>query len=212
MTDAVRTGRRPSVVAVTLLIGVVALPLTLRLEPGNAFFLGAAFGLAAVWGGGAWLAGTRFAVSRERAPQLLALGAAVGGSLLAACLLAGLVAGRLPVLREPAQHLLGHAGQGPTLLLIVLTVVNGVAEEMFFRGALYDTLPPRSAVITTTLVYTLMTVGSGVALLVVAAAFLGGATAWLRRRTSGLLAPTVAHLTWSVGMLLLLPSVLATGR
>ncbi len=56
--------------------------------------------------------------------------------------------------------------------------------------------------------YALVTVVTGVALLVFAAAVLGAATGWLRERTTSLLAPIVAHLTWSLGMLYFLPSAL----
>ncbi len=57
-----------------------------------------------------------------------------------------------------------------------------------------------------------MTVFSGVPLLVLAALMLGALTALQRRATGGYLAPMVTHLTWSLGMLFLLPSALALGQ
>lgn len=202
---------RPWAVAATLVVGAVVLSATLRLEPGDARFVPAALALAAVWLGGALLAGTRVGWG-EQGARCLGLGLAAGAVLLVLCLAAGFVIARVPALADPADELLAHAEVGGVALVLLVTVVNGVGEEMFFRGALLDALPSRVALVGATAVYALTTVGSGVALLVLAAAFLGVATALLRRRTDGLVAPVTAHLTWSVGMLLLLPHVLATGR
>jgi hypothetical protein len=57
-------------------------------------------------------------------------------------------------------------------------------------------------------VYALVTAASGVALLTFAALVLGWVTGLQRRVTGGVLAPVITHLTWSVGMLVLLPIVL----
>ncbi len=64
------------------------------------------------------------------------------GSLLLAVFLAGaLVVARLPVLREPVDDLLDHARYGSLPVVLAITVLNGVAEELYFRGALYAALP-----------------------------------------------------------------------
>lgn len=199
------------IVAVTFLVGVIALSFTLRLEPGDDLFFAATFVLALLWAGGAVLAGARYRRGRFGARWSLALGIASGATLLAASLAAALVVARIPALAEPADTLLDHASGGAFVPIFVLAAVNGIAEELFFRGALYDALPTRLAIPVTTAAYTLTTVGTGVALLVLAAACLGALTAVLRRHTGELLAPTAAHLTWSLGMLVLLPTALATG-
>ena len=67
---------------------------------------------------------------------------------------------------------------------------------------------PSHAVGITTLLYALTTIGSGVPLLVLAAAVVGLVTALQRRVTGGILGPLITHVTWSTGMLLLLPPVL----
>ena len=59
----------------------------------------------------------------------------------------------------------------------------------------------------TTVLYALSAVGSGIWLLVLAAAALGLVTALQRRGGSGVAAAVITHLTWSVGMLVLLPPV-----
>lgn len=96
--------------------------------------------------------------------------------------------------------------------MALLTVVNGVAEEVFFRGALYAAIPERWTVALTTVVYALTTVVSGVPLLVLAAACLGLVCGLQRRVTGGVLGPIITHITWSAGMLLLLPPLLTTLR
>jgi uncharacterized protein len=118
---------------------------------------------------------------------------------------------RLPALREPVEDLLDHARLGSLALVAVITAVNGIAEELYFRGALYAAVGRRHAVLVTTVVYALTTVGAGIPLLVLAAGLLGLITSLQRRVTGGVLGPIITHLTWSLGMLFLLPGVLATG-
>ena len=48
-------------------------------------------------------------------------------------------------MREYITRVLEFADYGPLLLVVFITVVNGVAEEMFFRGALYTALGQRSS-------------------------------------------------------------------
>lgn len=210
MTAESSLSRRRWVVLVTLLVGGASLAFTLRLEPGDWRFVAGAAWMGFVWAVGALLSGPLPNADLDRAPRAIGTGVVVGAVAVAACVVGGLVVAHFPVLREPAQDLLAHAGPD-TALVVALTLGNGVAEELFFRGALHDAVPARLAVPLTTGVYALTTVGSGVLLLVVAAVLLGAMTALLRQRTGGLLAPVATHLIWSVGMLLLLPSVLATG-
>ena len=61
----------------------------------------------------------------------------------------------------------------------------------------------------TTLVYALVVATSGIALLVLAAAVVGLVVGLQRRVTGGILGPIVTHLTWSLGMLFLLPDALS---
>ena len=133
---------------------------------------------------------------------------ALGALLLAVFMLGALVVARIPVLREPVQELLDHARFGSLALVTVITIVNGIAEELYFRGAMYAGVGRRHAVAVTTAVYTLVTATSGIPLLALAAAVVGLVVAFQRRVTGGILGPTVTHLTWSLGMLFLLPPVL----
>ncbi|WP_392544132.1 CPBP family intramembrane glutamic endopeptidase [Oryzobacter telluris] len=205
--------RRRIVAGVTLLVGAGVLAWALRIEPGDPTFYVATIVLAVVWAGGALLSGplhlgrahTRAGRGSSRAVvQSLALGLL----LLAVFMLGAVVVARIPFLREPVQELLDHARFGSLGLVALITAVNGVAEELYFRGALYAGVGRRHAVAVTTLVYTLVTATSGIALLVLAGALVGLVVGFQRRVTGGILGPTITHLTWSLGMLFLLPPVL----
>ncbi|HMM95085.1 MAG: CPBP family intramembrane metalloprotease [Micrococcales bacterium] len=205
--------RRRVVAVVTLLVGAGVLAWALRIEPGDPTFYLATLALAVVWAVGAFASGplhlghghTRAGGEPSRAVvQSLALGA-----LLLAVFLAGaLLVAQVPFLRDPVQALLDHARYGSLGVVALLTVVNGVAEELYFRGALFAGVGRRHAVAVTTVVYALVTATSGIPLLVFAAAVVGLVVGLQRRVTGGILGPTVTHLTWSLGMLFLLPAVL----
>lgn len=206
--------RRRIVSLATLLVGAAVLTWALRIEPGDpVFYLGTLI-LAVVWLGGALLSGplhlgrahTRSGKASSHAVvQSLSL-----GLLLLAVFLAGaVVVGRFPVLRNPVDDLLDHARFGSLPLVAGLTALNGVAEELYFRGALYAGVGRRHAVLITTAVYALVTATSGIPLLVLAGVLLGFVVGLQRRVTGGILGPVITHLTWSLGMLLLLPHALA---
>jgi membrane protease YdiL (CAAX protease family) len=204
--------RRRAVVGLTLVVGALVLAWALRIRPGDPLFYAATLALAAVWSAGAVLSGPlrlgRGHTRRGSAPERPVVQSLALGSLLLAVFLAGaLVVARVPGLREPVDDLLDHARFGSLPVVLAITVLNGVAEELYFRGALFAALP-RHAVGLTTVLYALTTVGSGVPVLVIAAAFVGLVTALQRRVTGGILGPVITHITWSTGMLLLLPPVL----
>ena len=200
--------RRRVVAAVTLLVGAVILTWALRIEPGDPTFYAATLALAAVWAVGAFASGplhlghahTRDGSGTSRAiVQSLALGTLLLGVFMAGAV----VVAQIPFLRNPVQELLDHARFGSLALVAVITVVNGIAEELYFRGALYAGVGRRHAVAVTTVVYTLVTATSGIPLLILAGALVGLVVAFQRRVTGGILGPIVTHLTWSLGMLLL---------
>lgn len=205
--------RRRVTALVTLVAGSAVLAVALRVPPGHAWFYLATAGLALVWSGGAVLSGplhlgrahTRAGTTPAR-PVVQSL--ALGAGLLAVFLVGSVVVARVPVLRAPVDALLDHARVGPLPLVTAITVVNGVAEELYFRGAAYAAVGGRQAVVWTTLAYTLVTAATGIPLLVLAAAVVGVVTGLQRRVTGGVLGPIVTHLTWSVGMLFLLPQAL----
>ncbi len=208
--------RRRIVSGVTLVVGAVALGLAISVRPGDPAFYPWALGVAAIWTIGAFASGplylgrgrTRAGGTSLSVVQSLIL----GGLLLVLFLAGGLVVARIPVLRGPVDTLLDHARYGSLALVTITTVVSGVAEEIFFRGALFAALPPRWRVMGSSVLYAIATVFTGVPLLVLAALALGLLVSAQRRVTGGFLGPVITHLTWSIGMLYLLPLTLDLGR
>jgi len=209
--------RRRIAAAGTLVVGAALLWWSLQLRPGDPLFYAGTAALAATWGVGALLGGplhlgrahTRAGATDARpVVQSLVLGLLLLGLFLAGAVLVA----QLPVLRAPVDDLLDHARFGSLPLVLLITVINGVAEEAFFRGALYAAVPERWAVLVTTTVYAMTTVGSGVPLLVFAALAVGLVCSLQRRVTGGVLGPIMTHVTWSTGMLLLLPPLLSVLR
>ena len=208
--------RRRVATAVTLVAGAVALWLTLTITPGDPRFYLASLGVALVWVAGALASGKLYlgqARTRDgRAGPALLHGFLLGFALLVVFCAGAVVISRVPVLVEPVERLLDHARFGSLPLVAAITAVSGVAEELFFRGALYAALQHRWKVIGSTLLYGASTLGSGVPLLTFAALTLGLLTALQRRVTGGVLGPIVCHLTWSLGMLFVLPPLFGALR
>ena len=207
--------RRRVVVAVTVLVGAVALGWALAIPPGDPLFYVASVAVAALWGGGALASGPlRIGRGRTRsggASSGVLQGFILGGMLLAIFLAGAFVIARIPVLRAPVDDLLDHARIGSVWVVAAITVVNGAAEDLFFRGAVHASFGPRWNVIGSTALYAASTLFSGVPLLTFAAVCLGLLTAAQRRVTGGVAGPIAAHLTWSLGMLFLLGPVLNLG-
>jgi membrane protease YdiL (CAAX protease family) len=206
--------RRRIVAAFTLLIGAGILGWALRVEPGDASFYYATVALAAVWTLGAVASGPLhlgWAHTRDGdgPARPLVQPLAVGALLLGTFLAGAVVVANIPFLRDPVMDLLEYSRAGSFGLVFAITAINGAAEELYFRGALYAGVGRRHAVAITTALYAAVTAASGILLLVFAAAVVGLVVGLQRRVTGGILAPIVTHLTWSLGMLVLLPVMLA---
>ena len=192
--------RRRRVVAATLVVGATLLGATLAAPEGSGLFYGVGFALAATWLVGARLSG-RIPVGRHEAAGGILLG------VLAWLVFLGLyLALRQVPLMEPAlDSVLGKADAGNVGVVLALALVNGVAEEVFFRGALPDSVGGRRAAFLATGVYVLVTAASLNVALVAAAAVMGTLFMLERLSTGGVLAPVLTHVTWSTLMLLALP-------
>jgi membrane protease YdiL (CAAX protease family) len=204
--------RRRLVVVATLVVGAALLGVSLSIEPGNPAFYGASFALALTWTLGAFASGPLHAGwiqadSQLRRPVLQPV--AVGLVAVGVFSVGALVVGQVPFLESSVNSVLDHARQGWLPLVAVVTLVNGLAEELFFRGALYAAVGVRHAVAVSTVVYALTTVATGNVMLVFAAVVLGVVVGLQRRVSGGVLAPMITHVTWSMGMLLLLPPIMA---
>lgn len=204
--------RRRVVSALTLVVGAIVLAVTLRIPPGDESFYVGGLALAGVWVVGGLAAGrlhVGWAHTRESglarpvvqpvALALLAVGVFVAGAV---------VVGAVPWLADRVDAVLDHARYGSLPIVWLITVVTGVGEELFFRGALFAAVGSRHALAVTTLVYTLVTAATGNVMLTFAALLLGLLTGAQRRVTGGVLAPVITHVIWSSSMLVLLPPAL----
>lgn len=202
--------RRQVIVCVVLVAGAVLLGLSLRSKPGDASFYWLTLALAATWVAGAFLSGPLHLGSvrwhgRNQRPVITGttIGLLLGGLFLAG----SLVAREIPPVAERITRVLEYTNFGPLWMIVAITLVNGVAEELFFRGALYTALGRWHPVAVSTLLYVITTAASGNPMLGFAAVILGTVCALERRATGGVLAPTLTHLVWGLIMVLALPPI-----
>ena len=204
--------RRRLVTAGVVLLGAVVLGLSLRIEPGSPWFYPATLGLAGVWTVGAFASGPLHLgrIARDPGADLFVrpvlapvlLGAALAGVFV----LGSLVVREVEWLAAYVRSVLDYADQGSLPILVVVTAVNGIAEELFFRGAAYAAIP-RHPVLWTSVAYVVATLATGNVMLAFAAILLGVVVGLERRASGGILAPILTHCTWSVTMLLALPAL-----
>jgi membrane protease YdiL (CAAX protease family) len=120
----------------------------------------------------------------------------------------GLVAREIPGVREFVVRVLDFANHRPLALVVFITVINGIAEELFFRGALYTALGNACPAVLSTVIYVIATSATtGNPMLGVAALVVGAVCAFERRSTGGVLAPMLTHFFWGLVMVLALPPV-----
>jgi uncharacterized protein len=201
--------RRRIVVTVVLVIGGALLGYSLTRRPGDESFYWLTLALAAVWALGAFASGPLHLGSvrfRGRTGPPVITGTVVGLALGGVFLLGGLVAREIPGVREFIVRVLDFANHGPLVLVVFITVINGVAEELFFRGALYTALGNAYPAVVSTVIYVIATSATtGNPMLGIAAVVVGAVCAWERRATGGVLAPMLTHFFWGLVMVLALP-------
>lgn len=201
--------RRRKVVVLTSALGAGLLGAGLSARPGSRSFYGLTLTVAATWTVGGLLSGPlhlgwiRTRDHSLRRPVLTPL--ATGAAAFAGFYGAALVVRRIPFLYDAVARVLRFADEGDVALVVLTTCANGVAEEVFFRGALFAAIPERYAVAGSTAVYTLATATTRNPALVLAAAAMGTLLGLQRRASGGVQAPLLTHLTWSVLMLRFLP-------
>jgi hypothetical protein len=200
--------RRRVVVGVTLVIGASVLGFSLRRTPGESSFYWLTLVLAAVWIFGAFVSGPLHLGGinwRGRNQRPVISGVAVGLLLGSIFVLGGLVAREIPAVSALIVRVLQFESHGTLLFVVLITLINGVAEEVFFRGALYTALGRLAPVAISTVLYTFATMASGNPMLGFAAVLLGFVCARERRASGGVLAPMLTHFVWGLIMVLALP-------
>src|SRR4029077_15385325 len=126
--------RRRIIVGITLVIGAVVLGFSLRRTPGEASFYWLTLLLAAVWIVGSLVSGPLHLGGinwRGRNQRPVITGTTIGLLLGGIFVLGGVVAKEIPLAAELITRVLQFAHQGSFLLIVLITLVNGVAEEMF---------------------------------------------------------------------------------
>jgi uncharacterized protein len=179
-------------------LGTLLLAVSFRTEPGSPWFYPATVALALAWTVGALVAGPPPLGRRAPVEPVL-----VGLALGAVFVVGALVVREVPLLVDQVGSVTAYADRGSGVLVVLLAVLTGVTEELFFRGALFDAVA--RPLVTTTAAYTVVTIATGNLMLVFAAAVLGVVVAWQRQRSGGVLAPALVHATWSLVMLVALP-------
>lgn len=201
--------RRRRAVAAASTVGAGMLGLSLSTRPGSREFYLLTLGTAGTWTAGSLVSGPLHLGYIEHRDERLRRPAAVplltGVAAFAGFYGAALVAREVPVLDQAIRRVLLFAEEGATPMVWLTACANGVAEELFFRGALYTALDGLHPVVTSTAVYTLATLPTRNPALVLAASAMGTLFALQRRASGGVQAPALTHLAWSTLMLRYLP-------
>ena len=204
--------RRRIVVTLVVILGATLLGISLAVQPADPLFYPLTLGLAALWVAGGFASGplhlgwegARQGMRRPFIAPVL-LGLAAGAVFVVGALLVRDIG---PVHRL-VNSVLAHAKFGSTSVVLLITLLNGVAEEVFFRGALFAAIGRKRPVLISTCVYTVATLATGNFMLVFAALTLGLVLGLERRATGGILAPMLTHVTWSIVMFFALPPIFA---
>jgi uncharacterized protein len=204
--------RRRVVVAVVLVAGAILLGISLSIRPGSVAFYPLTLLVALVWTVGGFLSGPLhlgYLPMRGELRRPVITGLLTGAAAGVVFLAGAFVVRQVPPLHSEVEHVLAHARYGSLTLVAVITLLNGVAEEIFFRGGLYAAIGRRHAVLVSTAVYAVATIATLNPMLVFAALTLGLVLGLQRRASGGILAPIITHVTWSTMMLFLLPPLFA---
>ena len=200
--------RRRIVVAIVLVLGAAALGLALRCHPGEASFYWLTLALAGVWALGAFASGPLHLGGvcwRGRNQRPVISGTVIGLLLGAVFVLGGLIAREIPAVSELITRVLQYTDQGSWRLIMAIALLGAIAEELFYRGALYTALGRHHPLLISTVVYVAATMASQNLMLGFAAIILGTVCALERRATGGVLAPILTHFVWTLVVLLALP-------
>ncbi|KQY57672.1 abortive infection protein [Nocardioides sp. Root151] len=200
--------RRRRVVGGTLVVGSALLGRSLSTKPGSREFYVETLSLAGVWTAGGLLSGPLHLGWIEgqdtRLRRPLVTPVATGAGAFCLFYAATLVSRRIPLLDRAVSRVLLFAEEGQEGLVLATTLANGLAEEVFFRGALYSASNSHPVIVSTA-VYSVVTASTRNPALVLAAGVMGALFGLQRRATGGLQASALTHVAWSALMVRFLP-------
>lgn len=206
--------RRRIAVGITLVIGATLLGISLNVAPTSPWFYPLTIALAATWVIGGFASGPlhlgRINFRGElRRPIIMPILLGLATALV--FMVGAVIVREIPLLRDSTENILAFARYGSLPIVAFITLINGIAEEIFFRGALFAAIGVWHPVAISTVIYGLTTVTTGNFMLVFAAVLLGILLGLQRRASGGILGPILTHCTWSLTMLFVLPPVFAAG-
>lgn len=118
-------------------------------------------------------------------------------------LVLGSVVRLIPAFDRGAGEVLAMADRASAVGVALAVAVAGVAEEVYYRGAVFERAP--LPVVSATLAHVIATLPAGNVALTGAAVVLGAACGLSRRASGGWWTPAVVHVTWSLLVIAWLP-------
>jgi uncharacterized protein len=189
--------------------GAGLLGISLSSPPGSRRFYLLTTGLAGTWAAGALGSGPLPVgldlIRRRELCYALSVPVLTGAGAFGLFYGAARIARYIPALDRAIGSVLRYEHDGSTPVVLLTASANALAEELFFRGALWALVEDSHPVITTTLAYAMATASTRNPALVLAGAATSVLFGLQRRTTCGILAPALSHLTWSLLMLRYLP-------
>lgn len=203
--------RRRIVVGVALVVGAVLLGFSLATSPGDPAFYPLTIAVAVVWLIGGFASGPLhlgYIPFRGTLRRPIVTPVALGLIASAVFVAGAFVIKYIEPLRNFVAGVLEHANQGNLALIAFVALLNGAAEEVFFRGALFAAIGRRHPIPISVVIYAIVTIATGNPMLVFAAVLMGALFGMQRRASGGILASMLTHLTWSTAMLFALPPII----
>jgi membrane protease YdiL (CAAX protease family) len=205
--------RRRRVTAGVAVGGAGLLGISLSTRPGSPAFYGLTMAVAGTWVTGGLASGPLhlgwMLTPDHQLRRPVVTPVVIGVGAFGAFYGAALAVRRVPVLDRAVTRVLRYAHQGSTPLVATTALANAVAEEVFFRGALYAAIGVDRPVTTSTAVYGLATAATRNPALLLASLIMGALFGVQRRVTGGIQASVLTHVTWSALMLRFLPPLFA---
>jgi len=194
--------------------GLLGISLSTKLGPPQFYIL--TMGLAGTWAGGALSSGPLpLNMHQDRDGtrcRAIVMPVLTGAGAFGVSYGAARLARHVPPLNRAIASVLRYADDGSTRLVLLTVGANAVAEELFFRGALWSLAEKSHPIVKTTLAYAATTAATRNPALVLAGTGTSVLFGLQRRTSGGFLAPALSHLTWSLLMLRYLPPLFPAHR